>query len=173
MALDGVRLGPELTRRLMEVISRSELNSSSVRWIWRSSCQALRQPRSTGRRSQPRIRLRYRQDSGGFNPIEEWQKIHGGEGGRDRRSLELADGVVIRRIEARTGTRVDRLWLTTSGGQRLGGGGDKAELDALRPVIARFAPPPLLGARSRERGSLKGKGDHFRSGLAKSGASLP
>ena len=119
-----------------------------------------------GLRSQARvdqIRLRYRQDSGGFNPVEDWEEVHGGEGGSDRGTVELADGVVIRRIEAKTGTRVDKLLLTTSDGQRLGGGGEKgnrpldwappagtvvlgfsgrsqAELDSLRPVIARFDP---------------------------------
>ena len=69
----------------------------------------------------------------------------------------------IERIEAKTGTRVDRLTLTTTDGQSLGGGGDKgnrkllwervanevvlgssgragSELDALRAVVAVFSP---------------------------------
>ncbi len=104
------------------------------------------------------IRLRY--DSEG-DPLE--AEVHGGGGGGDRGSLELGDGVVIRRIEGLSGTRVDRLFLTSSDGQRIGGGGDAGdrpidwtvpadsvvlgfsgrsgrELDGLRAVVARFGP---------------------------------
>jgi hypothetical protein len=104
------------------------------------------------------IRLRY---AGEGDPLE--PEIHGGGGGGDRGQLELGDGVVIRRIEALSGTRVDRLFLTSSDGQRIGGGGEAGdrpldwtvpadcvvlgfsgrsgrELDGLRAVVARFGP---------------------------------
>lgn len=116
------------------------------------------------------IRLRY---AGEGDPLE--PEIHGGGGGGDRGQLELGDGVVIRRIEALSGTRVDRLFLTSSDGQRIGGGGEAGdrpldwmvpadcvvlgfsgrsgrELDGLRAVVARFGPliwQPLEPARER------------------------
>ncbi len=104
------------------------------------------------------IRLRY---AGEGDPLE--AKVHGGGGGGDRGRLELGQGVVIRRIEALSGSRVDRLFLTSSDGQRIGGGGEAGdrpldwtvpadsvvlgfsgrsgrELDGLRAVVARFGP---------------------------------
>ena len=104
------------------------------------------------------IRLRY---AGEGDPLE--AEVHGGGGGGDRGSLELGDGVVIRRIEGLSGSRVDRLFLTSSDGQRIGGGGGAGdrpvdwtvpadsvllgfsgrsgrELDGLRAVVARFGP---------------------------------
>jgi hypothetical protein len=104
------------------------------------------------------IRLRY---AGEGEPFE--AEVHGGGGGGDRGRLELGDGVVIRRIEALSGTRVDRLFLTSSDGQKIGGGGQAGdrpvdwtvptgsvvlgfsgrsglELDGLRAVVARFGP---------------------------------
>ncbi|WP_216900765.1 jacalin-like lectin [Synechococcus sp. CCY 9618] len=104
------------------------------------------------------IRLRY---AGEGDPLE--AEVHGGGGGGDRGRLELGEGVVIRRIEALSGTRVDRLFLTSSDGQRIGGGGDAGdrpldwtvpadsvvlgfsgrcgrELDGLRAMVARFGP---------------------------------
>jgi hypothetical protein len=104
------------------------------------------------------IRLRY---AGEGEPLE--AEVHGGGGGGDRGRLELGDGVVIRRIEALSGTRVDRLFLTSSDGQKIGGGGQAGdrpvdwtvptgsvvlgfsgrsgrELDGLRAVVARFGP---------------------------------
>ncbi|MEA5443967.1 jacalin-like lectin [Cyanobium gracile] len=104
------------------------------------------------------IQLRY---AGEGDPLE--AEVHGGGGGGDRGRLELGQGVVIRRIEALSGTRVDRLFLTSSDGQRIGGGGEAGdrlidwtvpadsavlgfsgrsgrELDGLRVVVARFGP---------------------------------
>jgi hypothetical protein len=104
------------------------------------------------------IRLRY---AGDGDPLEE--EVHGGGGGSDRGSLQLGPGGNLRRIEGLSGTRVDRLFLTSSDGQRIGGGGDAGdrpidwtvpegsvvlgfsgrsgrELDALRAVVAHFGP---------------------------------
>ncbi|MCT0208694.1 jacalin-like lectin [Synechococcus sp. CS-1332] len=104
------------------------------------------------------IRLRY---AGEGDPLE--AEVHGGGSGGDRGRLELGEGVVIRRIEALSGTRVDRLFLTSSDGQRIGGGGEAGdrpldwtvpadsvvlgfsgrcgrELDGLRAMVARFGP---------------------------------
>ncbi|MFM7463876.1 MAG: jacalin-like lectin [Cyanobium sp.] len=108
------------------------------------------------------IRLRYRQEPS--SQLDgEFEEVHGGEGGSDRGTLELGPGVTLSRIEAVTGTRVDKLRLTAKDGQSLGGGGNagnrplewsptaqevvlgfsgrcKAELDGLWPVIATFGP---------------------------------
>jgi len=112
------------------------------------------------------IRLRYHQEPAGA--ADEWiEEVHGGLGGRDSGSIDLGPGVCLERIEARSGVpdgRVDQLWLTSSDGQRLGGGAgrgsnrsldwqpganqvllgfqgrSKAELDALQAVIATFEP---------------------------------
>lgn len=104
------------------------------------------------------IRLRYASEG---DPLE--QEVHGGGGGGDRGVLQLAEGVTIRRIEGLSGSRVDRLFLSSSDGQRIGGGGDAGdrpvdwtvpedavvlgfsgrsgrELDGLRAVVARFGP---------------------------------
>jgi hypothetical protein len=104
------------------------------------------------------IRLGYAGEDGAPEP-----EAHGGGGGGDRGRLELPEGVVVRRIEGLSGTRVDRLFLTSSDGQRIGGGGDAGdrpidwtvpedtvvlgfsgrsgrELDGLRAVVARFGP---------------------------------
>ena len=104
------------------------------------------------------IRLRY---AGEGDPLE--PELHGGGGGGDRGVLQLAEGVTIRRIEGLSGSRVDRLFLSSSDGQRIGGGGDAGnrpvdwavpedsvvlgfsgrsgrELDGLRAVVARFGP---------------------------------
>jgi hypothetical protein len=110
------------------------------------------------------IRLSYKQNAGQFsNKEQEWEVRFGGGGGSDKGSTELSEGVSIERITAKTGTRVDELWITTSDGQTMGGGGDagdrklewtrptnsvllgfkgrsKAELDALQAVIAEFGP---------------------------------
>ncbi|MCT0200486.1 hypothetical protein KQ313_12455 [Synechococcus sp. CS-1325] len=110
------------------------------------------------------IRLSYKQSAGLLAEQEkEWEAQFGGDGGSDKGSVELADGVSIERINAKTGTRVDQLRLTTSDGQTTGGGGNagdrkldwtrptnsvvlgfegrsKAELDALQAVIAEFGP---------------------------------
>ncbi|WP_094585662.1 hypothetical protein [Synechococcus sp. BO 8801] len=90
-------------------------------------------------------------------------EVHGGGGGGDRGVLQLPEGVTIRRIEGLSGSRVDRLFLSSSDGQRIGGGGDAGdrpvdwtvpedcvvlgfsgrsgrELDGLRAVVARFGP---------------------------------
>lgn len=119
-----------------------------------------------GRARIDQIRLTYERGSSAFTPPETWQEVHGGSGGRDLGDLQLAAGVSIAKIEADTGRphgRVDRLSLTTTDGQSIGGGGHagntemhwerapnevvlgfsgraKAELDALRAVIARFGP---------------------------------
>ncbi len=119
-----------------------------------------------GRARIDQIRLTYERGSSAFAPPETWQEVHGGSGGRDLGDLQLAAGVSIARIDADTGRphgRVDRLSLTTTDGQSIGGGGNagntemhweraanevvlgfsgraKAELDALRTVIARFGP---------------------------------
>jgi hypothetical protein len=111
------------------------------------------------------IRLRYHQEPTGES--DEWiQETHGGEGGSDLGEMELGTGVGIARIKGLSGIpngRVDQLELTTSDGQRRGGGGDKgntpldwqpatnqvvlgfhgrskAELDSLTAVIATFGP---------------------------------
>ncbi|KEF41302.1 MAG: hypothetical protein ER33_12345 [Cyanobium sp. CACIAM 14] len=108
------------------------------------------------------IRLRYEGEGAGEGePLA--MEVHGGGGGSDRGSLQLGPGVTIRRLEGLSGTRVDRLLLTSSDGQRIGGGGDAGdrpvdwsapegcvvlgfsgrsgrELDALRTVVARFGP---------------------------------
>ncbi len=104
------------------------------------------------------IRLRY---AGEDDPLE--PELHGGGGGGDRGLLQLPEGVTIRRIEGLSGTRVDRLFLSSSDGQRIGGGGEAGdrpvdwtvpadsvvlgfsgrsgrELDGLRAVVARFGP---------------------------------
>ena len=104
------------------------------------------------------IRLRYAAEE---DPLE--PELHGGGGGGDRGVLQLAEGVVIRRIEGLSGSRVDRLFLNSSDGQCIGGGGDAGdrpidwtvpedcvvlgfsgrsgrELDGLRAVVARFGP---------------------------------
>ncbi len=104
------------------------------------------------------IRLRYAGEGDPLGP-----ELHGGGGGSDRGVLQLPEGMVIRRIEALSGTRVDRLFLTSSDGQRIGGGGEAGdrpldwtvpadcvvlgfsgrsgrELDGLRAVVARFGP---------------------------------
>jgi hypothetical protein len=108
------------------------------------------------------IRLRYRQEPSSESDGE-FEEVHGGDGGSDRGTLELGPGVTLSRIQAVTGTRVDKLWLTAKDGQSLGGGGNagnrplewsptaqevvlgfsgrcKAELDGLWPVIATFGP---------------------------------
>jgi hypothetical protein len=111
------------------------------------------------------IRLRYHQEPVG--EADEWiNECHGGDGGSDCGDIELPAGVGMARIEAKTGVpngRVDRLWLTSGDGQRIGGGGDRgntpldwqpasnqvvlgfsgrcqAELDSLWAVIATFGP---------------------------------
>lgn len=119
---------------------------------------------STGNRVD-QIRLRYHQEPVGES--DEWiNEIHGGGGGSNRGDMELGTGVGIAHIEANSGVphgRVDQLWLTSSDGQRIGGGGDKgnepldwqptanqvllgfsgrskAELDSLWAIIASFGP---------------------------------
>ncbi|MCP9933644.1 hypothetical protein KBZ08_06915 [Cyanobium sp. Candia 9D4] len=117
------------------------------------------------------IRLRY---AGEGDPRE--PELHGGGGGGDRGRLQLAEGVTIRRIEGLSGTRVDRLFLTSSDGQRIGGGGDAGdrpidwtvpedcvvlgfsgrsgrELDGLRAVVARFGPLIWRPLAETEEGS--------------------
>lgn len=110
------------------------------------------------------IKLSYQQSAGLFPEKEkDWDVQFGGDGGSDKGSIDLAEGVSIERIHAITGTRVDLLRLTTSDGQTIGGGGtagdrtldwtrptnsvvlgfrgrSKAELDALQAVIAEFGP---------------------------------
>jgi hypothetical protein len=109
------------------------------------------------------IRLNYRNESGPLGATQQREEVHGQDGGRDLGEMQLGPGVGIARIEAKTGTRVDHLTLTTTDGQSLGGGGDKgnrsllwecasnevvlgfsgragSELDALRAVIAVFGP---------------------------------
>ena len=109
------------------------------------------------------IRLTYRHESGPLGATEQRKEKHGQEGGSDLGEMQLGPGVGIERIEAKTGTRVDRLTLTTTDGQSLGGGGDRgnrtllweraanevvlgfsgragSELDALRAVVAVFGP---------------------------------
>ena len=104
------------------------------------------------------IRLRYAGED-----ASPGMEVHGGGGGGDRGSLQLGEGVTLRRIEGLSGTRVDRLFLTSSDGRRIGGGGTAGdrpldwsvpegavvlgfsgrsgrELDALRAVVARFGP---------------------------------
>ena len=111
------------------------------------------------------IRLRYHQEPIG-EPDEWIDQSHGGEGGSDLGDMELGTGVGIARLHGLSGVpngRVDQLELTTSDGQRRGGGGTKgnktldwqtatnqvllgfhgrsaAELDALTAVIATFGP---------------------------------
>lgn len=111
------------------------------------------------------IRLRYHQEPAGA--VDEWiNESHGGDGGSNLGDIELPTGVGLTRLQAKTGIpdgRVDELWLFSSDGQRLGGGGKKgntpldwqgapnqvvlgfsgrsaAELDSLRAVIATFEP---------------------------------
>jgi hypothetical protein len=112
------------------------------------------------------IRLRYHQEPTG--EIDEWiEEKHGSDsGGSDLGDMELGTGVGIAHITGESGIpngRVDKLWLTTSDGQRRGGGGNKgntpldwqaasnqvllgfygrskAELDSLTAVIATFGP---------------------------------
>lgn len=114
------------------------------------------------------IRLHYQQEPT-ESPDATIKEKHGAmsdKGGYDKGEIELASGVSIQRIEAKTGVpggRVDRLWLTTSDGQRIGGGGNAgnteldwrpapgevllgfrgwsgSELDSLCAVIATFGP---------------------------------
>lgn len=111
------------------------------------------------------IRLRYHQEPTGA-PDEWINAIHGGGGGSDLGDMELGTGVGIARLQGLSGIpngRVDQLELTTSDGQRRGGGGNKgnkpldwqpaanqvllgfygrsaAELDSLTAVIATFGP---------------------------------
>jgi hypothetical protein len=112
------------------------------------------------------IRLRYHQEPIG-EPDEWVNEKHGGDkGGSDLGDMELGTGVGIARIKGLSGIpngRVNQLQLTTSDGQRRGGGGDKgntpldwqpatnqvvlgfhgrskAELDSLTAVIATFGP---------------------------------
>ncbi|MFM7237195.1 MAG: jacalin-like lectin [Cyanobium sp.] len=111
------------------------------------------------------IRLRYHQEPTG-EPDEWINESHGGGGGSDLGDMELGSGEGIARIKGLSGIpngRVDQLELTTSDGQRRGGGGDKgntpldwqaapnqvllgfygrskAELDSLTAVIATFGP---------------------------------
>jgi len=120
--------------------------------------------RSGGRIDQ--LRLRYHQEPSGG--VDEWiNERHGSDsGGRDQGVIELGSGVGISRIDAKTGVpngRVDKLALTSSDGQQIGGGGEagnkelhwqaaanqvllgfsgrsKAELDSLCSVIATFSP---------------------------------
>jgi hypothetical protein len=118
--------------------------------------------RAGGRMDQ--IRLSYKQSAGLFAEQGNGVEVQfGGGGGSDKGSVELAEGISIERIEAKTGTRVDELRITTSDGQTIGGGGNagdrklawtrptnsvvlgfkgrsKAELDALQAVIAEFGP---------------------------------
>lgn len=123
------------------------------------------------------IRLRYQQEPTGAD--DEWiDAVHGGEGGRDLGDIELPTGVTVARLEALSGVpngRVDRLRLTFSDGQSIGGGGDKgntpldwrpapnqvllgfngrgkAELDALQAVIATFGPLAWEPLREEEDG---------------------
>jgi hypothetical protein len=112
------------------------------------------------------MRLRYHQEPAG--EADEWiNETHGGLGGSDLGEMELATGVRLTHLSAQSGIpngRVDQLLLTTSDGQRLGGGRaytddteldwqsaanqvllgfsgrSKAELDSLWAVIATFAP---------------------------------
>lgn len=118
------------------------------------------------------IRLRYAADGTPREP-----DLHGGGGGGDRGLLQLAEGVRIRRIEGLSGTRVDRLFLSSSDGQRIGGGGDAGdrpidwtvpedcvvlgfsgrsgrELDGLKAVVARFGP--LIWQPLEEKGEGPG-----------------
>lgn len=109
-----------------------------------------------GLRAQARInqiRLDYRREPGTPGGSDQWQEVHGGEGGRDLGDLQLAPGVGIERIEAVTGARVDKLMLTTSDGQNLGGGGGAGNrpLDWRRP-----ANVALLGFSGRSGGELDG-----------------
>jgi hypothetical protein len=114
------------------------------------------------------IRLHYQQEPT-ESPDATIKEKHGAmndKGGYEKGEIELASGVSIQRIEAKTGVpggRVDRLWLTTSDGQRIGGGGNAgnteldwrpapgevllgfrgwsgSELDSLCAVIATFGP---------------------------------
>ena len=109
------------------------------------------------------IRLTYRYEAGPLGTTEQREEVHGQAGGSNLGDMQLGPGMGIERIEAKTGTRVDRLTLTTTDGQSLGGGGDKgnrkllweraanevvlgfsgragSELDALRAVVAVFSP---------------------------------
>jgi hypothetical protein len=110
------------------------------------------------------IRLSYKQSADLLvEQDKELEVQFGGRGGRDKGSIELAKGVNIERIKAKTGTRIDQLWITSSDGQIIGGGGDQgddeldwtrptnsvvlgfkgrseAELDSLQAVIAEFGP---------------------------------
>jgi hypothetical protein len=97
------------------------------------------------------IRLLYQQEPKD-SPDAMIQEKHGApndKGGDDKGEIELASGISIQRIEAKTGVpagRVDKLWLTASDGQRIGGGGNagNTELD--------WRPAPdqvLLGFRGR------------------------
>lgn len=111
------------------------------------------------------IRLRYHQEPTGA-PDEWINAIHGRGGGSDLGDMELGTGVGIAHIKGESGVpngQVDQLWLTTSDGQRRGGGGKKgnkpldwqpagnqvllgfygrsgSELDSLTAVIATFGP---------------------------------
>jgi len=150
---NGERMGGEggepfaLTRRQQAVVRRRRLVRVGIRAQARVD----------------QIRLVYREDSETTAGEQEWEEVHGGNGGSDRGILELGDGVSISRIEAKTGRRVDCLRITSSDGQSISGGGDagnrplnwsppaqsvvlgfngrsKAELDALVPVVAEFGP---------------------------------
>jgi hypothetical protein len=118
------------------------------------------------------IRLTYRYGASALGAAEQRQEVHGQAGGSDLGEMQLGAGVGIERIEAKTGIRVDRLILTSSDGQSLGGGGDRgnrtllweraanevvlgfsgragSELDALQAVVAAFGPltwEPVLEA---------------------------
>lgn len=118
------------------------------------------------------IRLTYRCEPGALGATDQREEVHGQAGGRDLGEMQLGPGVGIEQIEAKTGTRVDRLTLTTTDGQSLGGGGVAgnrplrwergakevvlgfsgragSELDGLRAVVAVFGPlkwEPVLEA---------------------------
>jgi hypothetical protein len=111
------------------------------------------------------IRLHYHQEPIG-EPDEWIHESHGGEGGSDLGDIELGTGVGIAKLLGLSGIpngRVDKLEITSSDGQRRGGGGKEgnksldwqpaanqillgfhgrsaAELDSLTAVIATFEP---------------------------------
>lgn len=113
------------------------------------------------------IRLTYEHEGDALSGAEPRQECYGGEGGAEAGVLQLGPGESIRRIEAETGTQVDRIFLSGAG-QRIGGGGDEGirrpdlivpedrvllgfsgriggrggrrELVALTPVYAEFGP---------------------------------
>lgn len=68
------------------------------------------------------IRLTYEHEGDALSGAEPRQECYGGEGGAEAGVLQLGPGESIRRIEAETGTQVDRIFLSGAG-QRIGGGG--------------------------------------------------